>query len=252
MGIDVLDRVASAYAQSVHVREAGTSYVVYTPLSFENGRVVTIYVRPVHEDHYTVTDSGQATDELAIAGVDLSTNKAAGRSWDAIRRALDVPPALLDDVGEFELSGAATADSLGQVVMRLSEAAIRVDGLKVFAPGHRRRLFTERVISTAGAHGLAVIPRPKLRTRFGGRREVTCRVEGHHGVYVQALSATSVMEAYDHVRSIFTDSELSPDNKLTAIQGTAKVESWQVAALREVSTVVFEPDLGDFYDTLAA
>lgn len=251
MGVDLLERISRAYVEGTEVRPYGSAYLVYTPVSLEGGQVVTVYVEEIGEDVFNLSDRGQVTDELALAGVDLATNVQAARSWVAVKRSLDLSPAI-GDVGEFELSASASGDMIGRAVMRLSETALRAEGLKAFAPHRSRRSFRERVISTAGERGLAVVPKSKLPIRGGVRREVTCRVDGKRSVYVQALSAVSAMEGYDHARSIFTDSRIAPTSKVAAIQDAAKVSQWQIDALSEVSTVVFEKELGNFYDQLAA
>lgn len=250
--VNLVDAFAQAITNRAHAVRYGDGELLTLPWSFADGDSLSLLVT-VERGHYTISDRGQAADALAIAGVDLST-RGASASWQAVRRSTGVPPAVMAEDDPYVLSASATEDTLAEALIAVGETMLRADGLRVLATHRRAVTFSDRVIRRVSTRsGLAVVPHAKLRTRHGGERQVTCRVDGRRQAYVQALSGSSnILDAYDHTRAVFADAGEPRDSLVVLVADDAKLQSWQRSALSEVSTVVLEREQDDLWADLAS
>jgi len=228
----------------------GRGQLLTLPWSFGDGESVSLYIEEVGSG-YLVSDRGLAASQLAIAGVDLST-RSAGASWRAVRNSVDAAPSPIPSVDDFEIAAFAEADNLGITMTAVGEAVLRADGLRALAAPPRAATFSERVIRNAAERGVTVLPRARLKTRHGGERHVTCRVEGRRWAYVQALGvAGGPNDAYDRTRSVFADADVSSDRLVAIVADDARLAAWQEESLHDVGTVVHEREQEEFWASVA-
>ncbi|MEO5710210.1 MAG: hypothetical protein ABIQ59_10355 [Nocardioidaceae bacterium] len=252
MTINLVAEFAGAITRSASSVRYGDGDLLTLPWSLADGESVSIYVEQVADGLFNLSDRGLAADALALAGVDLGGGAAAS-SWAAVRDSLDLPAAVMRDLTPFEISGSADKEGLGLALTEVGEAVLRADGLRALGRQRRRLTFKDRVIRHAAERNLTVVPRAKVKTRFGSQREVTCRVQGSDWAYVQALSGgPNFNETYDHARSIFGDTKTSSDHLVSVIADNSKIADWQERSLGELSRVVHESQQDDFWASLAS
>ncbi|WP_327640013.1 DUF1828 domain-containing protein [Kribbella sp. NBC_00482] len=255
MSEHLLDRVLGAIGERMSTWPYRDGELIATPWTLEDGEVVTLYVQAIGEDLYNITDRGLAADTLAAAGVDLS-RRMPHNSFVAIKGSVELAPAIeLDKPGEYDLSASATAAEVGRAVVELSEAVLRAEGLKALARQRKPATLKDRIVSLAGRYdSLTVQPLARMPLRYKGvRRQVSCRVAGPRDLaFVQAVGRASQTTAYDHAKSIFSDASVPSSQRLAVIEGTYRLEEWQLAGLREVCSVVDENELSAVFEELSA
>lgn len=250
--IDLVREFAATVSDAASEVPYGDGSLLVLPWSLGDGESVSIYVKETGPGLFDLTDRGLVADALAIAGVDLAS-KGAGSSWRAVRHSLELAPLASRPVSLYELTASTDRAGLGWALTELGEAMLRADGLRALGRAPSRARFTEAVIQRASGKHLKVIPRARLRTRFGSDRTVTCKVEGRDWAFVQALSAgPNVNEAYDHARSIFGDTDVGPSHLVAVVADGALLEDWQRKSLAGLSTVITESEQDEFWTSLAS
>lgn len=249
----VLDRVERALTKRMASWADSSGELIGTPWDLSDGEPLVLGIQEIGDGVYNVTDRGMLVSSLTTAGVDFG-RKGAVESLKAVTRSIGRSPLLGHRPHEFEIGASADADTLGDVVVEVGQAALRADALRALAPKPRRARFDARIIRIAGEVDLTVQPRAQMPLRFAGRsRPVSCQVIGKSGnAFVQAIgSGANTGAAYDHARAIFADAEMHVTG-MAAIEGGAHLDDWQRVSLGEVSTVVEEADLRDQFEQLAA
>ena len=250
--IDLVREFAATVSDAASEVPYGDGSLLVLPWSLGDGESVSIYVKETGPGLFDLTDRGLVADALAIAGVDLGSG-GAGSSWRAVRHSLELTPLVSRPVSLYELTASTDRAGLGWALTELGEAMLRADGLRALGRAPSRARFTEAVIQRASGKHLKVIPRARLRTRFGSDRTVTCKVEGRDWAFVQALSAgPNVNEAYDHARSIFGDTDVGPSHLVAVVADGALLEDWQRKSLAGLSTVITESEQDEFWTSLAS
>ena len=252
--IDLVREFAATVSDAASEVPYGDGSLLVLPWSLGDGESVSIYVKETGPGLFDLTDRGLVADALAIAGLDLAS-KGAGSSWRAVRHSLELAPLASRPVSLYELTASTdrAGFGLGWALTELGEAMLRADGLRALGRAPSRARFTEAVIQRASGKHLKVIPRARLRTRFGSDRTVTCKVEGRDWAFVQALSAgPNVNEAYDHARSIFGDTDVGPSHLVAVVADGALLEDWQRKSLAGLSTVITESEQDEFWTSLAS
>lgn len=252
--MDIEQTVLAAMSARLRVRESGAGALVTLPISMTSGNLAQVYVEQVSDDSWFVTDQGVAAGELALAGVNLATQKAAGASWAELRRRLGVPPPMLrDDVRDFDLAGMATSSELGKAVVAVGEGIIRGEALRALAPGYRRRRFRDVIVQAAGKRELPVVLDAPMPTRHNGQRRVSLMVPAASDTYIQAISASrSTQETFDMAQSILTSTALGADSLAIVLQSGVRLEDWQRRTLADHRAPIDEAELDDFMRRLAA
>lgn len=215
------------------------------------GGVQILLVRSAPGDRFVVTDRGQIASRLAMMNLDL-TKPSLARSWARIRNQLRPSP--MAGISDFEIAEAAPRDHLGDSIQHVAAAALQAEGLSALAPVLRRRArFSERVMRQANEHRLTVHPHDRLPNRFGARRQVSFSAAGaHQKRYVMALDAvqgTAFTDAHDRAKLAFTDASVDPRLLVTVIAQDAKPLSWHLESLRDNSTVIFEGEAADYWES---
>lgn len=227
--------------------------LVGLPWDLSDGEPVVIGVERLSEDLFNVTDRGLAAASLTSADVDLS-KRGPVRSFQAVQCGIARAPMLSRSGGEFEIGASTDEAALGDVIVEVGEAVLRADALRVLGSSRRRPRFAGRIIRVASELNLAVQPQALMPLRFEGhQRPVSCRVSGElSSVFVQAVGASKgAAPSYDHARSVFADAAATV-RRMTAVENGARLDGWQRDALREVSSLVDEPDLETALIELAA
>ncbi|MEI4273983.1 hypothetical protein TEK04_19855 [Klenkia sp. LSe6-5] len=251
--IDLVATFADTVRGSASQVSYGSGHLLTLPWSLHNGESIAILVEPLADGIFRLSDRGLAADTLAMADLNLASGKVAER-WAHVKRSIDIRPSALPPVDAFELSGDAHVSELGEALTALAEAIMRADALHVFAKPARQLTFDQRVVQAVLAADVPVTTQAPLPHKFGGHRKVTCRLEPENRsrIYLQAVATGSdENSAYDHVRSLFADAEVDPD-QLVAVVREGWGEKWQRSALAEVSTVIDDRSLPSRLAELAA
>lgn len=252
--IDIELAVLNALTGRLRVRDSGIGAVVTLPLTMTTGNMVQVYVEQMADDAWFVSDQGVAASELALAGVNLVTQKGAGASWAQLRRRLGVDPVLMrDDVRDFDLAGMTTGATLGRAVLAVGEGVVRGEALRALAPGYRRKRFRDVIIQAAGRRNLPVVPDAPMPTKHSGQRKVSLMVAGSRDTYMQAISSSkSSQETFDIAQSILTSTALGRDSLAIVLQRGVVLEGWQRETLNEHGAPIDEDNIDEFMDRLAA
>lgn len=245
----ITDSLLSVVSRGINVRRFGEGELVGLPFAFSDGHLLTVMVREVTSDLFTLTDRGMTAEALWAHGLDLSASGPL-RSWRAFQAHLNLPPPM-GYTNEFELAMSSGVDTLGEDILKLAEGMLLGEGLKALVRKRRRGNLGERIVGLAAERHLGVVPRAPMPTRFGHRRPVTAKIVGNSELYVQGVGH-SKGQSYDHARSLFADSGIDESARLTVIGNDADIEPWQLQALSEVSRVVPEQSLAATLDELAA
>ena len=255
MAITAIESVLDAFSRGLVTQPFEDGELMTVPLALASGALVRVYVEQLADDAWLVTDRGQASSELALAGVNLEQNRSAAMSWYAIVRDLDLsPPVLTTRAADYELAGLTSRSTLGESVLVVAEAALRADALRALAPGFRRRRFRDVIIRTAGEYELPVIPDAPMPVRHGGQRRVTCRVDGDGSkYYMQGVSANSKgLNGFDRAQSVLSSADVHDGEVLAVVESGMSLRGWQREMLDEHGRVLFETDLSGFMRQLAA
>lgn len=252
MTVDLVRELLTTVSRQATTVPYGDGELLTLPWSLGDGESVSIYVEQLEDQLYLISDRGLAADSLALAGVDLKRS-AVRASWNAVLRDVNLAPSALSARHAFEIAYTTPPDRLGTALTALGEAVLRADGLRALSLTRPTRAFREAVIQSASRHSKAVVPHAPLPMRFGGKRTVTCRLDGAHPTWVQALAASGGSnENYDHVRSLLSDALVSKPELVVVVADAASLDDWQTSALAERSQVVRESDQDDFFAKLAA
>lgn len=253
--MDIRSSVVDALQAGVTVKDRGDRRLVRLPLALADGHLVQVEATQVSGDVWTLSDRGQAATALWTEGIDLTTG-APARSWTALLRTLELPPAVGEPVDPFVLTMSTDSQSLGFDVVRLAEAVLLADGLRALKRSPRRAQLRGRIIAVAQElPDVGVLPGAKMRTKFGVDREVTVKLVNnttHRELFTQGVGGAK-SASYDHARALFTDASVSSDRCVVVVGADAGLEAWQRQALGTVASVVDEDDMARaFTEMLAA
>lgn len=250
----LLDVFTQNMTRASQVEAWSDGELLVTPWTFRDGEPISIYVESHGRDQFLVTDRGQASDNLMVAGLDFG-RKNVMHSWESVQRSVEPDLSVMAAPSKWELRGTATAESLGAVMHQVAEAALRADGLRALSAvrtaGAPR--FNEWVIKAASDRGLAVVPLAEIRSTTGVRRKVTALIQGRSEAYVQAIGATKdAWEAHDRARSLFMDAEVDARQRFTVIAADSHLTGDQIRSIGQHSVVVEQGAVPGWLDTLAA
>lgn len=250
----IVNAIQASVGERTAVWESKSHTVVATPLTLEDQTPITLYVTPVGDDLFSVSDEGLAAGALADAGVDLS-RKALGDSFALIQKSLrSFAPSVDEHTGDWDIAVAVAAEQLGDALLDVSEAVIRAEALKAASAKRKPRNFNDRVAQTATRIGLRIEPSAPLPLKYGSaRRKVSYRVYGdRRDVFLQTITRASTTNGYDHARSLFADASVEHGRLVAALEDAVRLETWQREGLSDVSHVVDEPALEAFLASYVA
>lgn len=243
--------LAAAIFDRIEVETTPAGLLVSTPFSYSDGDRIELVV--VDQDGLIdVTDGGYTGMRLSLAGVDVESSAVAEFARASTKHLFSLgSPAT-------ELAQACSADDVGEAMIAVTEAAIRVDGARFIVPRKRPRKFSTRVTShlkeiVAAQNSEALVsPNYRLHTQGGRTRTVTAAisVDGRQPVAVQAVNTTGesaeqqVANCY-YAFDAVVEGELS--EKIAVLRGTEDtVDAGVVRDLRAVATEVVYSDSREF------
>lgn len=242
--LDIIsNNLVDGYRRSLTLAEHGEDTFLVMPQTFADGTLLSVLISTSGTE-VSVTDRGLTSDLLGMAGVDISRPNVAA-SWNAVLQSGRMPPAFGAEPWEITASG--SPDDLSTLVQVVADTALRAEGLTVLATGRRRGTFADTVLQQVVAHNLPVVPRAPMPGRHGSQRKVTCKIDVHAGVFLQALAGKdreARSGAFDHAAALFAGSAVSKSSRLCVLQGN-EWDGWQIGDLREVAHVSLEDELPD-------
>lgn len=252
--MNAIEAVSQAFTSSLASNKHGAGELVTMPIALGNGNLVQVYVERVSDELWFVSDEGQTAGELALAGVNLSSQKNAAASWEALVRSLPIsPPVLRDHVGDYVLAGQVESGRLGIAMLAIAEAAVRGDGLRALAPGYRARRFRDVIVQSAGRHDLPVLIDAPMPTHHGGSRRVSVKVAGAQDTYLQAISGKgSVIDGFDKAQAVLSSANVPKERLVAVLARSVRLEAWQWETLRDHGIPIVETELDHYMEQLAA
>ncbi|WJK42236.1 hypothetical protein O7608_07565 [Solwaraspora sp. WMMA2056] len=182
----------------------GDSLLLDLPLTYGDGDAVRLLVEPIGEG-YRVSDRATATTLLSMSGVNFDH----GRPAEAIAEA-----ARLSGLNGFnavpgELATYGSKESLGELVLAVAQASMRVDQLRWLAVKQPLVRFPDQVVDRvkewATKDGRRVRREAPMRLSSGRERQVTLQVSSaNKAAYVQAVSGRDQEQAAEHCYHIFS------------------------------------------------
>ncbi|KDN23231.1 hypothetical protein [Amycolatopsis rifamycinica] len=245
--------VLSQVNDLLEIREYGHGYLLTLPLAFYDDDLITLFVEP-YEGGVRVSDQGTTAMRLHMADLDLETPRVV-EAWTRSIASLGGQALTAED---GMVGGWGDVSNVGQLVLNVAEATLRVDQLRWLANEKRPVQFRDRVVRTIGS----VAPRPEYVTpnaplpqTSGRTRQVTAAVgpDTDNRIYVQAMSASSRDQAAEHCYYVFSHTDVPRERVLAVAAG--RRDSWPAAVLNElddVTDVAFYGEGTDFQDQLAS
>lgn len=231
--------VLSTINDAISVSEYGHGHLVTFPLAFYDNDLVTLFVEP-YEGGVRVSDQGTTAMRLHMANVDLDNRKIA-ESW---RRSVASLGARSMTSEDGVVAAWGKRDDLGNLLIRVAEATMRVDQLRWAVNERRPVKFKDRVVHklTEVLGGTdQVTPNAHLRQKSGRMRQVTASIgsDPDRAVYVQAVSASSGDSAKEHCYFIFSQTDIKRERKIAVASGTA--DDWPHLAdeMENVAEIAF-------------
>jgi len=233
----------------ITVRDYGHGFLMTLPLTYWDDDRVTLFVEPF-ESGYRVTDRGSTAVRLHMIGMNVETPKVA-ESW---RRSIATLNLFNPGNEELELAHFTDADQLGESILKVAEATLRIDQLRWLYSAHTPARFPDKVVRRlvrAVGERAAVRPNAPMKLRHGRIRQVTAAVgtDERSQVYVQAVGGSNREtreRAVEHCTHLFDYAEgLDSNQRLAIVSGTR--EEWKnyyIETLAESAEVAFygEPD----------
>lgn len=252
----LVSALLTAWNDDTNVSAYGHGWLVTTPLSFYDDDRVTVFVEPFKQG-CRVSDHGTTAMRLLMADVNPDSPRIAES-----RRRSNMSLRTSSDCGdEGVIAACGSWEDLGDLILRVAEAMIRVDQFRFLIPEKRTSRFTERVIGRlrdSVPSTVSVTPRAPLRLASGRVKQVTASVDvDKKRLYVQAVS-NATRETRDrsveHCAYLFTlADEISRDHRLVVASGRRR--DWPddvIGELTTISEIAFFDDAADVKDRLVA
>ncbi|XVV13655.1 DUF1828 domain-containing protein [Actinoplanes sp. CA-131856] len=215
------------------VRPYGDGLLVDLPFTYGDGDSVRVLVEPMGTG-FRVSDRAVAASLVSMAGANLSAQRPSEAFEEIIKSAK--LNGLRSEAGELATFG--PAEQLGQMILDVGQASLRVDQIRWLAVRQSPKRFTdqvaERVRSWAGHR--QVQREASVSLKSGRQRQVTLRIyDQNSAAYVQAVSSRDQDQAAEHCYYIFDLSEIPKENKIAALDGGR--DDWPVEIVEELKTV---------------
>jgi hypothetical protein len=227
--------VLGAVNDHTYAHPYGDGLLIDLSLTYGDGDAVRILVEPMGTG-IRASDRATAASLLAMAGVDITSGRAAEAFAEAIRGAH------LNGVGAHagEIATFGSQEDLGSMILNVAQASLRVDQLRWLAHQQPAVTFAEQVTSRveSWAGRQRQIERdPVIRLSSGRSRRVTVAVSGGgRTAYIQAVSARDRDRSTEHCYYLFGNANRIPkEQKIAALAGSH--DSWPEANVAELTTV---------------
>lgn len=246
-----LDAFRATLEEIAHTEPWGNGELLVTPWEYSDHEPIVLYVRDF-DGEFVVSDRGQASDNLSLAGVDFQ-KRAVARSWKAVQASVESDPFVVWIPSPWEIAARATQTDLGLAIHQVAEAAMRADGLRVLTGARTRGTrFDAKLISEASEAGLTVVPHAEIQSTVGVKRKVSVLIEGTRKAYVQAVGPTQdAWESYDRARSLFADTQLDMKERFTVLSRESTLSREQIRGIGQHSEVVDEEDFPELLQRVA-
>lgn len=239
---ETIGAILSAINDHTTVQPYGDGLLVDLPVTYGDRDAVRILVEPMGSG-YRVTDRGAASALLSIAGV----NVVVGRPAEAFAAAMRANNLNGVNAVEGELATFGEAKDLGQLVLDVAQASMRVEQLRWLAVRQPLTRFPEKVAKRVRnwvEDSREVQREAPVPLRSGRSRPVTLRVShADRAAYIQAVSARDREQAAEHCYYIFDLSRVPKDNRIAALDGQR--EDWPKAIIEELASVSDVEFFGD-------
>lgn len=253
----LISAVLSTVNDNTAVTDYGHGWLVTTPLRFYDDDRVTLFVER-YEQGFRVSDQGTTAMRLHMADVNVDNPRIA----DAWRRSVATLGELSVAAEEGVICAWSGVDELGALILRVAEAAMRVDQLRWIGQERKPVRFAERVVERIRSSVPApdvVTPRAALTLRSGRVRQVTAAIGENPAsrVYVQAVtggSADTRERSVEHCAYLFHYAANLPKQRRIVVASGRRGEwpSEIVSELSDLSDVAFFEERGEVAELVSA
>jgi hypothetical protein len=243
--------VLSAINDTISVTDYGHGQLVTLPVAFYDNDLVTLFVEP-YEGGIRVSDQGTTAMRLHMANVDLD-NKKIAEAW---RRSVASLGAQSMAAEEGVVTAWGSETEVGNLLIAVAEAAMRVDQLRWTVTERRPMRFRDRVahrLSEVAGGPEYVTPNAHIQLTSGRAKRVTASisVDPKRPIYVQAISENSGDQGTEHCYFIFSHTDIERDRKLAVASGTPDTWPHLEAELRGVADVAYFDSRNDLETKLS-
>jgi hypothetical protein len=231
---NVIGAILRAVNDHSQARPYGDGLLLDLPFTYGDGDSVRVLIEPMGSG-FRVSDRATAATLLSLGGVNVAGGRVAEAFSEASR--LSGLSGLNAQVGELATYG--TPDDLGEMVLAVAQASMRVDQLRWLAVRQPPVRFPDRVVSRIKSwtgDGRRVQREAPVRLTSGRERQVTLGVfTTDHAAYVQAVSRRDQEQAAEHCYHIFSLSEVPKERRIAALDGNR--DDWPSAIITELESV---------------
>ena len=212
--------------------------VTVLPLTYSDGDNVEVLVTASEGGIVRLTDWGNGTERLRLAGVNLEADRVTSEIG-SIARGFGLQ---VTDDGELQLECAA-ADA-GDALLTIAAAMLQLEGLAALSQRVRPKTFASRLSGwLTQAFPNQVSTSPKVTGRNGKRHTVTAAVHptGGREVYLQAVAPAETRDrSLDHAFRIVYDlsKDFEAEQRVVVLASAPeKYDAADIAGLLELSYV---------------
>lgn len=211
----------------------GHGHLVTLPLHFYDDDRIVLFVEEADGGH-RISDRGTGALRLHMADVNLDAPRVK-EAWDQSLGSLRQHDFWGEDGVIAALSG---EKGLGDMLLRVAEASLRIDQLRWMAPEPRRMPFRARVVKRLNGitEYAEVTPNAPIKLRSARTRQVTASVGYEDNVvYVQAVGRGDRDQAIEHCHFLFNMSNIPEQRRIAVADG--RETDWPKAMVNELKDV---------------